>query len=47
MPAADDGWTAWAEDGVPASLAEDVRVRLRAEGAALTEDQAFVLGLAD
>ncbi len=44
---ADDGFAAWAEEGVPASLAEDARARLRAEGAALTEDQAFALGLAD
>lgn len=40
-------WAAWAEEGVSAALTEDVRARLRAEGAALTEDQAFALGLAD
>ena len=44
---ADAGWTAWAEEGVPATLTEDARARLRAEGAALTEDQAFALALAD
>ncbi|MFO1315103.1 MAG: winged helix-turn-helix domain-containing protein [Burkholderiales bacterium] len=47
MGIADAGWTAWAEEGVPSSLAEDTRARLRAEGAALTEDQAFALALAD
>ena len=41
------GWTAWAEEGVPPTLTEDARARLRAEGAALTEDQAFALALAD
>jgi len=40
-------FTAWVEEGVPETLTEDVRVRLRAEGAALTEDQAFALVLAD
>ena len=40
-------WAAWAEQGVPATLAEAARARLRAEGAALTEDQAFALALAD
>ena len=47
MGIADDGFAAWAEAGVPPTLTEDARVRLRAEGAALTEDRAFGLVLAD
>ena len=47
MGIADEGFAAWAEEGVPDTLTEDVRVRLRDEGAALTEDQAFALVLAD
>ncbi len=41
------GRAAWLEQGVPDTLTEDVRVRLRAEGAALSEDQAFALVLDD
>jgi hypothetical protein len=44
---ADDGYAAWAEEGVPATLTEEARVRLRAEGAALTEDRAFELVLGE
>ncbi len=47
MGIADEGFAAWAEEGVPDTLTEDLRVRLRDEGAALTEDQAFALVLAD
>ncbi|MCC7217004.1 MAG: hypothetical protein IT517_09555, partial [Burkholderiales bacterium] len=43
----DDGFEAWAEEGVPPTLTEDARAALRAEGAALSEDQAFALVLAD
>jgi tetratricopeptide (TPR) repeat protein len=43
----DEGFAAWAEEGVPDTLTEDLRVRLRDEGAALSEDQAFALILAD
>jgi len=43
----DDGFEAWAEEGVPPTLPEDARAALRAEGAALSEDQAFALVLAD
>ena len=47
MGIADEGFAAWAEEGVPDGLTEDLRVRLRDEGAALSEDQAFALVLAD
>jgi hypothetical protein len=43
----DQGFTARAEEGVPDTLTEDLRVRLRDEGAARSEDQAFALVLAD
>ena len=47
MGIAAEGFTAWAEEGVPETLTEDARMRLRDEGAGLTEDQAFALVLAD
>jgi predicted ATPase/DNA-binding winged helix-turn-helix (wHTH) protein len=47
MGIAAEGFTAWAEQGVPETLTEDARMRLRDEGAGLTEDQAFALALAD
>jgi tetratricopeptide (TPR) repeat protein len=43
----DEGFAEWAEEGVPDTLTEDLRVRLRDEGAALSEEQAFALMLAD
>jgi tetratricopeptide (TPR) repeat protein len=47
MGIADEGFAAWAEKGVPDTLTEDLRARLRDEGAALSEDRAFALMLAD
>jgi len=47
MGIADEEFATWAEDGVPDTLTEDLRARLRDEGAALSEDQAFALILAD
>ena len=43
----DGGFTAWAEAAVPASFGADERQRLRAEGEALDEAQAFALALTD
>jgi predicted ATPase/DNA-binding winged helix-turn-helix (wHTH) protein len=43
----DNGFTVWAEASVPASIGADARQRLRAEGEALDEAQAFALALAD
>ena len=45
MEISDGRFAAWAEEGVPDTLTEDLRVRLRDEGATLTEDQAFALVL--
>jgi len=47
MGIAAEGFIAWAEEGVPETLTEDARIRLRDEGMGLTEDQAFALVLAD
>jgi tetratricopeptide (TPR) repeat protein len=47
MGAAGEHFGAALEEGVYETLTDEARVRLRAEGAALSEDQAFALVLAD